>query len=383
MKENIDRKLVYSGILIATYTIILYLVISRYDDFSHQIKWFISLFVPFIYAIGLSYILNLIMIFVENNITKHLTIKTGQKRGLSILLAFLIFIFFITITLMFVLPQLLESVGTLIASFPTYIRQLITYVNELLAHYDIDLTLQYINTLPWQSYVNKAIEFVTNSFTSIFQTTLGTTIGITSLLFDLLMAISISIYMLADKEKLIFQMKKIVLAIFPNLVAQRILNVSTLTNQTLKKYLSGQLIEAGVLGLLCFAGLLVLRIPYAILLSTIIGVTALVPVLGPTIGNLVCAFILLMIKPIHALVFFIYINVLQQIDNSFIYPKIVGESIGLSGLWVLMAILVGGKLFGLIGVILGVPFMAVFYSIAREFIHYLLQRRNINESDIT
>lgn len=382
MKQNFDRKLVLSGMLIATYTIVLYLVLSRYDDFQYQVNWFFSLFIPFIYAIGLSYVLNLIMVFVEEYLLVHVTIKQKQKRALAILLAFAFLLLVITIFLMFVLPQLLESLGTLLNSLPLYMRGLISFVNELLARLDIDLTLQYINTLPWQSYLNKVIEFATNSFGSIFQTTLGTTIGITSLLFDMLMAVSISIYMLSDKEKLIFQLKKIVLAVFPPLISHRVLNITTMTNQTVKKYLSGQLLDALVLGLLCFIGLLLMRIPYAVLLSAIVAVTALVPVLGPTIGNVICSFILLMIRPVHALVFFLYISVLQQIDNTYIYPKIVGESIGLSGLWVLMAILVGGKLFGIVGIVLGVPFMAVLYNIVREFIHYLLIRRNISESDI-
>ena len=369
--------------LLLQLTPLFYLLISRYDQFSRQVNWFFGLFMPFIYAIGISYVLNLMMTFIEDNVLCYTNLAASRKRGLAILLSFLMFILILTLILMFVIPQLAESIGMLFASLPMYTRQLINYVNDLLLKLDIDLTLEYINTLPWQSYVNKVIEFISTSFSSVFQTTLGTTLGITNFLFELLMAVSISIYMLADKEKLIFQMKKVVVACFPTRISSRILNVSTMTNKTVKRYLSGQLTEAFVLGTLCFLGLLVLQLPYALLLSVIVGITSLVPVLGPTVGNLICSFILLMIKPMSALIFFIYISVLQQIDNSFIYPKIVGESIGLSGLWVLMAILVGGSLFGLFGIVLGVPFMAVLYSIVRELIYYLLDKKNISESDIT
>ncbi len=382
MSKKFDLKLVISGIMIATYSIVFYLLISRFDQFKQQVNWILVVVRPLIYAIGLSYILNLAMSFIEEKLLVYTNLGRTKKRALAILLALAFFVLVITVILMFVIPQLWESISVLFANFPYYMRQLVNWANTVLEKYDIDLTLQYINTLPWQSYVNKALEWITSSFTNIFQTTLGTTLGISEFLLELLLAISLSMYLLSDKEKLIFQMKKAVMAIFHREIAVRILNISKVTNQTIRKYLSGQLVEAFVLGLLCFAGMVVLRLPYAMLLSVIIGVTALVPVIGPTIGNLICAFLLLVIKPMHALVFFIYINVLQQIDNSFIYPKIVGESIGLSGLWVLLAIIVGGKLFGLFGIILGVPIMAVLYNIGSDVINYLLVRKNITDDDI-
>lgn len=382
MNKKFDLKLVISGIMIATYSIICYLLFSRFDQFQKQIDWFFVVLRPLVYAIGLSYILNLVMSFIEDKLLVYTSLSRKRKRGLAILLSLAFFIFVITIILMFVIPQLWDSISMLFAAFPSYMRQLVNWANEVLERYDIDLTLQYINTLPWQSYVNKVLEWMTSSFTNIFQTTLGTTLGISGFLLELFLAISLSMYLLADKEKLIFQMKKVVLAVFHREIALRVLNISTVTNQTIRKYLSGQLVEALVLGLLCFAGLVILRLPYPMLLSVIIGVTALVPVVGPTIGNLICSFILLVIRPMHALVFYIYINVLQQIDNTFIYPKIVGESIGLSGLWVLLAIIVGGKLFGLFGIILGVPIMAVVYNIGSDVISYLLVQKNITDDDI-
>ena len=382
MSKKFDLKLVISGIMIATYSIVFYLLISRFDQFQQQVNWILVVVRPLIYAIGLSYILNLAMSFIEERLLVYTNLGRSKKRALAILLSLVFFVLVITVILMFVIPQLWESISVLFANFPYYMRQLVNWANTTLEKYDIDLTLQYINTLPWQTYVNKALEWITSSFTNIFQTTLGTTLGISEFLLELLLAISLSMYLLSDKEKLIFQMKKAVMAIFHREIAVRILNISKVTNQTIRKYLSGQLVEAFVLGLLCFAGMVILRLPYPMLLSVIIGVTALVPVIGPTIGNLICAFLLLVIKPMHALVFFIYINVLQQIDNSFIYPKIVGESIGLSGLWVLLAIIVGGKLFGLFGIILGVPIMAVLYNIGSDVINYLLVRKNITDDDI-
>ena len=182
------------------------------------------------------------------------------------------------------------------------------------------------------------------------------------------MGVIFAVYMLMQKEKLTSQLKRLVRAYLPEEKAQKLLYVGHITNDTFKKFFGGQFIEAILLGVLCFIGMTIFGMPYALTISVLVGVTALIPVFGAFFGTAIGAILILAVNPMQAFWFVVYIIVLQQIDGNFIYPKIVGDSVGLPGIWVMLAVLVGGNSLGIIGMLIGVPIASVAYKLIKEYV---------------
>lgn len=174
-------------------------------------------------------------------------------------------------------------------------------------------------------------------------------------------------YLLAKKETVASHLKKLIVSVLPQKPAQRLLHIASLTNQTFTNFVSGQIIEAVIIGALCFLGMLILRIPYAGAVSAFVAVTALVPIFGAWLGGGFGALLILLAEPIKAMWFIIYLLILQQVEGNLIYPKVVGKSVGLPGLLVLMAVTIGGEAFGILGMLFSVPVCAVLYSLYLEF----------------
>jgi predicted PurR-regulated permease PerM len=214
---------------------------------------------------------------------------------------------------------------------------------------------------------------------NMLQGVFGYALGITNKIFNLLIGFIVSIYMLSSKESLISQTRRALQAVMPDKWMDVLMKVARLTNHTFSRFIKGILIDSSVMGVLCFIGLSVLGIPYALLVSVIQGTLNIIPAFGPVIGACISAFIIFMDTPSKALVFLIFILVLQQIDGNFIQPRIVGGAIGLPGLWVIFAVIVGSSLFGIVGLIIGVPTAAVCYSLIKELIEKRLEKK---ESDV-
>jgi predicted PurR-regulated permease PerM len=183
-----------------------------------------------------------------------------------------------------------------------------------------------------------------------------------------------SIYLLSQKETIGRQAKKVLFAVFRDDKVEKLLSVASLSNQSFSKFVAGQLLEAVIIGVLCFIGMLIFRMPYAGVISVLVGFTALIPVFGAFIGTAVGAFLILLVNPMKALWFVVFIIVLQQVEGNFIYPKVVGKSVGLPGIWVLVAVTIGGGVLGVAGMLLGVPFASAVYRIIR---HDLKKRRRM------
>ena len=187
----------------------------------------------------------------------------------------------------------------------------------------------------------------------------------------------ISIYFLTGKDKLILQSRKIIVALFKEKTSKKILNAISVTNDTFSNFVSGQLIDAFILGTLCFIGMNIFKFEYAFLISLLIGLTNIIPIVGPFLGTIPCAFILFLINPIKAFWFVVFIILLQQIDSNIIYPRVVGNKVGLPALWVLVAILIGGGLFGIIGMLVAVPTMSIIYDLTRKKVNETLETKKL------
>lgn len=370
-----DSKL-KENILVVTYFLILAFILINLSHIIGFLGTFVSIIRPFIIGLGIAFTTNLLVKIYENKLIPIIDTENKlnkYKRGISILLSILTLIFLFWALLVFVLPQFVDSIKILLDSIPGYMKSLEEFVAPYVSSTEILNTLWENLVGAWRDVLQFAGQFVGQSITGIINTTFTITSGI----FTLIISIVIAIYMLISKEELILGLKKVIYAIFNKKIAEKITYVGEISNISFSKFIGGQCIEVVIVGVLCFIGMLILKMPYPLLISVIIGATNIIPIFGPFIGTIPSVFILLMINPSKALAFIVFIIVLQQLESNLIYPKVVGGSIGLSAIWVLFAITVGGALFGLIGMLLGVPTMAVIYKLVTDGINYRLKEKQI------
>lgn len=376
MKE-INKKL-KENILLGTYLIILYFLLLNIKWVTTALGSILGIISPFITAFAMAFVLNLPMKFFENKVFKFLDKEKSSflrnlKRPLSILTTFISVIGFIVALILFVVPQLAASLSTLLDAVPGYMESFEKLLNRYLSSTEI---LQHIyNTLinTWQELLKYFANFLSTSLTGI----LNTTVSITSGFINFILSLVLTIYMLASKETLIYQIKKILYAFLNNAIVDKILSVGRLTNNTFAKFITGQCIEAIILGVLCFIGMTIFKMPYSLLISVLIGVTALIPVFGAFIGTIPAVFLILIINPIQAIWFVVFILCLQQFEGNIIYPRVVGNSVGLSAIWVILAMLVGGSTLGLIGMLIGIPLFSVAYQLIKDYTNKRLNKKDL------
>lgn len=364
------------NILIATYSLFLAFLLINFVKIISILGGLVSIIKPFIIGLGIAFVINLLVKIYEKKLIPILDKKnklTKSRRGISLVLALITLITLIWLLLVFVIPQLIDSMKILIESIPGYMKSLedlvMPYVNET----EFLASILENIIVAWKDILQIAGQFIGQSISGIVNTTFSITSGV----FTTIISFVIAMYMIISKEELILGVKKVTYVLFGEKKANKIITIGRLTNSTFSKFIGGQCIEAIIVGILCFIGMLILKMPYPLLISVIIGVTNMLPIFGPFIGTIPSAFILLMVDPSKALWFVVFIVVLQQIESNLIYPRVVGSSIGLSAIWVLFAITVGGELFGLVGMLLGVPTVAVIYSLVKDSITNKLKEKKI------
>lgn len=237
-------------------------------------------------------------------------------------------------------------------------------IRTLLEHYSIVLPEM---NLDITSIAEKITNFIATS--GVIDKTVGITGSIFSGIFDVVLGLVFSIYILASKEQLGIACKKVLCAFVSKERVIKIVELLALSDKTFTSFVTGQLTEAGIIGVLCFIGMLIFRMPYALAISALVAFTALIPVFGAFIGTAIGAFLILMVNPLKALGFIIFIIVLQQIEGNLIYPKVVGKSVGLPGILVLVAVTIGGGMFGVVGMIVGVPLVSIVYTVLAEVVN--------------
>lgn len=378
MKDFLGQKFKeYWGIV--TYIIILAYVIFNFKNIISGVENIIGVLLPFIVGIAIAFMLNLVMRIFEERVFTFLDNKKYQKysrfkRPLSVALTF-IFVFMIIFGLIrFIIPQLIDSISTLTDAIPAYMKSF----EELISQYVSDTEI--LNTL-WNNFLyawREILQFTGQIVVSSLSGVVNITVGFTSGLFNFILSVIFSIYMLLNKERLQLGMKKVLYAFSGRKFADKIMYLGKISNEAFSNYIGGQFIEAIIIGVLCFIGMLVLKMPYALLISVLVAVTALIPIFGAFIGTIPSAFIILIIDPMKALWFVIFIIVLQQVEGNLIYPKVVGSSLGLPPIWVMLAMIIGGNTFGLIGILLGIPIFSVIYKVFKEFVDKRLNYKNIN-----
>ena len=318
---------------------------------------------PLFIGFAIAFVLNRPCAFFLRQYERRLAPRFRKLgRPFAVLTSYVLMIVIIVALFSFVLPQVMESIRLFAGSVSGYVENLQKLLDQVAGYLDLkSLDLSKLST-----YLRDILNGVLSSVSTAATQIMAVTGSIISMLVTLVLAVVFSIYMLAGQEKLLRQGRQLLRAYLPARFVGPVSEVIRLTGEIFTNFVLGQLIEACILGGLCALGTFFIQADYAALIGVIVGVSALIPVMGAYVGAILSAFLLVMVSPVRALVFLIFLGILQQIEGNVIYPRVVGTSIGLPGIWVLTAVTVGGGLFGLLGVLLSVPVASVLYALLKR-----------------
>lgn len=364
-----------SNLIVVCAGVLLYLGLTHIPQVRSSIAGFLNVLSPFIGGFVIAYLLNTPAKFIARTVFGRMPKR--RQALFSVVTVYLLALLVILILLQLILPQLMDSVSTLASNLSGYLGNLNTLVRNLIQRFHMEE--QGITDLmsAYNELLRRATQLLASSLSHIPEL-LNFGVAVGNGVVTALTALISSIYMMAGKDRLIGQLKKLIFALFPAKGASRILSICSQANTIFSDFINGKLLDSAIIGVLCFVLTLIFRIPYAVLVSVVIGVTNIIPFFGPIIGAIPCLMILLLVNPWAALRFGILIIALQQFDGNILGPKILGNSTGLSAMWVLVAIVVGGGLFGFAGMLLGVPTFAVLYALVRDWANDRLAKKGID-----
>lgn len=370
-----NKKLFRSLILLITYTILLVTLLGNQATVFSFIGQTIHVLKPILFGCVIAFILNQPCKFFARILQRHLPFRLKRAaRPVAVVLSYVVLLGAIALLVSFIIPGLTNSISTFVGNLSTYIGNLQDLYNWAVNTFDLEM-LGTLDLSGFSSTLQKLLNEALNTVATAVPQLVGATAKLVSFVVTLFLSVIFSIYLLASGPRLGAQCRRLVVTYLPEKLADRVLRVSRLTGTTFTNFITGQVTEAIILGVLCFVGMSIFRFQYAPLISVIIAVSALVPIAGAYLGAGLACLLLVMIEPIQAVWFLVFIVVLQQLEGNLIYPRVVGTSIGIPGLWVLAAVTVGGGLFGFAGMLLGVPVTAVFYALLRDDMAQRAQRK--------
>lgn len=363
-----SRKLSHWLIRIVVSCLIIYLALRYIDVVGSAVRYVADLFSPLILGIVLALILNVAMRPIEG----HLFVKTERprlkklRRPLSIVIAILLVAGIFTFVVCLIVPELIQALSVIGEGLVQLGTRFSRWSSEVsFSDTVFGSALKTLN-LDFDSIQEKALEWMKTWGPGIMASAAGKIGGIGSSVFNFVVGLVFSIYILYDKENLKKQAGRLIRTWIPKRAADTIIHVADVSNVTFRSFVAGQTTEAVILGTLCMIGMLILRIPFAPMIGALVGVTALIPIFGALIGMVVGAVMIVSVDPVKALIFIVFLLILQQVEGDVIYPRVVGAKMGLPGMWVLAAVTIGGSLGGAIGMLLGVPVFSVIYYLLNE-----------------
>ena len=334
---------------------------------------------PFVVGAALAFVLNVPMRAIER-ILKFIK-PQAPRRAIAILLTFLVVLLVFTGVIYLLVPQLILTIESLIETMPGFFQRVQDKVMIFLSENPEVMEWLQANTdfenLNWQELIEKAVSLVSNGVSTVFDTAISALVGLGTGIFNAVLSLVFCLYCLGRKEILARQGRRILYSVFSEKAADGIIRIFRMTNSTFSNFISGQCLEAVILGSLFAIAMAIFRMPYITLISVLIGVTSLVPLVGGFVGCIFGAFFILVNDPMQALWFVVMFLVIQQIEGNLIYPRVVGSSIGLPGMWVLVAVTVGGDLMGVGGMLVMIPLSSVLYTLLREITVKRLNERKI------
>lgn len=358
-----------SGIIIVSF----YLIISNINRLAGVFGVIFHALLPFIFGIIIAFILTPLRNLTENKLLKKYNLSQKTKRKIGVAVSIIAMLFIIVSFFWLLIPQMASSIATFIGNLSDYIsngQKLLEQINGG----DNELSDVLVNAL--YSGADALAKWMTTASGGL-SSIVGYVGDIVSNIANFLIGIIIALYLLLDSEKFTLQLRKVTYSVLPVNFARWLSSVCRLTTDMFYKFISGKAIDSLIIGVICYIGCKILNMPYAVLIAVIIGVTNMIPVFGPFIGAIPCLLILVMIDPIKSLEFLIFIVVLQQCDGNIIGPYILGDAVGLPTFWVMFAIIVGGALFGVVGMFIGVPSFAVIYTLLKRDVENRLKEKNL------
>lgn len=395
MKFKLNNKYIRWGLtafLVIASGICFYYLIFHVSNLRANLASVIEILMPIMFGLGTAYLLTPVLNFVERKILFVLCNKIRIKesvrrnkiiRGTAILITAFLFFFLIYILIAMLLSQIVPSIQNIVVNFDTYLNNITVWLNELLANnadikdYVTKNIDRYSNEL--ELWMNETLLSATSEVIKTVSLSVLSTLGV---LWDFIIGFIISIYVLSSKEIFAGQAKKIIYAVFHRNTANVVINNFRFTHKTFIGFVGGKILDSIIIGILCFIGTALMKTPYAALVSVVIGVTNIIPFFGPFLGAIPTTILIFVVDPAHPLncvYFIIFILVLQQFDGNILGPKILGNSTGITGFWVIFSITLFGGLFGVLGMIIGVPLFAVLYAMIKSFISASLRKKNMPE----
>lgn len=380
-----DKKYLYWGItafLVIAAAVLFYMLLQHLPDVKKGWNKIMTILAPFVWGLIIAYLLlpltRQLEKLLSSNAMKKAHVKGKFARIASIIISEIVLLVLLTAFVLLILPQLYSSIETIVVNSPEYYSKMSEWIElKLEDHPEIE------------QYVAQALESMSNQLLDLVKNRLLPSMGnvITSVttgvyaafrgVYNLIIGIIVSIYILSNREMAKAGFRKVLYTVFSVETAEKIRSGILFTDRTFMGFLSGKLLDSAIIGLVCYIFCVIVKMPYSLLVSVMIGITNIIPFFGPLIGLIPSAFIILLVDPFKCLIFVIFIIILQQIDGNILGPKILGSSVGINGFWVMFAIILGGGLFGFPGMILGVPVFVVIYSAMTTLIDKKLKREDL------
>lgn len=381
----LNKKTLKFVLIVITFALVLSWGLNHSEAFKGALADILGLFSPFFTGACIAFIINTILRPIEklwDKVPQKLRTKHFDKAKRPVCLTFSILIVMGSVfaILFMIIPQFIETITSFANKLPEYISNLsglLARFKAFLARHNFIVPSFELNWNKIGNYISKLVSDYSETF---INATVEITTTIVTAIVNFIIAIFFSVYILAKKERLGKHLSRLLYATTSKRKSEKIIKIAKLTSDTFTKFVTGQLLEAIIIGVLCFVGMLILNIPFAGIVSVLIGFTALIPVFGALFGTIIGALLILLIEPIKALWFIIFIIVLQQIETNLIYPKVVGKTVGLPGVLVLVSVTIGGGAFGILGMLFSVPVCTVLYCLYKEFVSNRLKKKNIPEN---
>ena len=385
MEFKIDKKTLKRILLGVILCIAVYWILSSFSKVRAVYNILMGIFSPFLVGAVIAFIVNVPMRWLESKMP--FIKKDAGRRVTAMILSFLMVMLILAVVLWLLIPELIHTIYALAPKLESFVLTVQNYINDILK--TNPQIMEWFNDgtglseLDWSSIVPQLLGLLETSFSTVISKTMIAAAGLSDFFIDAFIAVVFAIYLLFQKEQLARQCRRFMYAYFSEKHADAAIRVMRMSNVAFSRFLSGQCIEVCILGSMFAISMAIFEMPFIPLISVLIAVTAFVPYVGAWIGCIVGAFFIMVVDPTKAFWFVIMFLILQQIENNLIYPRVVGTSIGLSGMWVLLAISVGGELFGVFGMIVMIPIASVAYTLLSEFTAKRISKRGIDAEKLS
>ncbi|MFR5887428.1 MAG: AI-2E family transporter [Oscillospiraceae bacterium] len=377
-----NRKNVRMILLIIAFAVVLYTAAQNLASVYGAVKTVWNVFGVVITGLAMAFVLNVPLKLFEDRVFYGMSedrrpLVRRLRRAVSLVCALVVSLGVIVILIAVVLPQLTQTVTEVAARLPEYISAVVNWINEVLAKFDIEIEALKEFTVDWEKVFKDLSTYLKEGNVINTATDVGTAAA--STVMNTFLGLVVAVYVLAQKERIGRFTRRCIDAFLPKRASSAISRVASMASETFSSFVAGQLADSCILGILCYICMLIFRFPYPEVISVVIGVTSLVPMVGSFIGEVIGALLILIVSPLKALLFVIMVLAIQQVDGAFIYPRIVGKSVGLPGVAVFCAVIVGGNIAGVLGAVMGVPVCAVLYALLKEAVASRLEGRRTDK----